>query len=169
MLYAVAAHGKVSLEVLDSLCCADAAMALDVNAQGISNWLCAMTALGASGPRSSTRCARQRQRLPRTAKNVSNTLLALAETSGVLPEVFESLCWAAVAKMQDSNARNVANMLWAMAEISWVLPEVFDSLCRAVAAKVQDFDAQNFAALPGLFKRYEGRWQRSTEPWIASS
>ncbi len=59
----------------------------------------------------------------------------MATTSRVLFEVFDSLCRAAAAKVQDFNAQEVANTLWAMATTSRVLPEVFDSLCRAPTAK----------------------------------
>ena len=70
---------------------------------------------------------------------------AMATTSRVLPEVFESLCWAAAAKVHGFNAQEVANTLWAMAKSSRVLPEVFESLCRAAAAKVQDFNMREVA------------------------
>ena len=48
-------------------------------------------------------------------------------------DVFDALCQAAAAKVQDFNAQDLANTLWAMATTSRVPPEVFDSLCRAAA------------------------------------
>ena len=68
----------------------------------------------------------------------------MAETSRVRPEVFDSPCPAAAAKVQDFNARDFAKKLRAMAETSRARPEVFDSPCPAAAAKVQDFNAQDF-------------------------
>ncbi len=38
----------------------------------------------------------------------------MATTSRVLLEVFDSLCRAAAAKVQDFNAQEAANMLWAI-------------------------------------------------------
>ncbi len=67
------------------------------------------------------------------AHGLANTLWGTAKTSRVLPEVLDSLCQAAAAKVQDFNAQGLANTLWAMATTSRVLPEVFDSLCRAAA------------------------------------
>ncbi len=55
-LYAVAAFGKVSLEVFDMLSYADAVMVQDVNAQGLSDTLCAMAELGKFRSRPSTDC-----------------------------------------------------------------------------------------------------------------
>ena len=49
--------------------------------------------------------------------------------SRVLPEVFDSLCRAAAAKLPDSNMQEVVNALWAMSTTSRVLPEVCGSLC----------------------------------------
>ncbi len=63
------------------------------------------------------------------AQGLASTLWAMAKTSRVLPEVFESLCRAAAAKVQDFNMQEVANTLWAMTTTSRVLPEVCDSLC----------------------------------------
>ena len=67
------------------------------------------------------------------ALNLANTQWAMAKTSRVLPEVFDSLCRAAAAKVQDFNAQDLANTLWAMAKTSRVLPEDFDSLCQRTA------------------------------------
>ena len=70
-------------------------------------------------------------------------------TSSVLDplfcQVFDSLCRAAAAKVQDFNSQGLADTLWAMAKTGRVRPEVFALLCWAAAAKVQDFNAQELA------------------------
>jgi hypothetical protein len=43
------------------------------------------------------------------ARNVANMLWAMAEISWVLPEVFDSLCRAVAAKVQDFDAQNFAS------------------------------------------------------------
>ncbi len=45
------------------------------------------------------------------ALNLANTLWGLVKTSRVLPEVIDSLCRAAAAKVQDFDAQEVANTL----------------------------------------------------------
>ncbi len=59
--------------------------------------------------------------------------------------IFESLCNASHAKLQDFNAQDLANTLWAMAKTGTQMPDVFEALCTAAARKLQDFNAQGLA------------------------
>ncbi len=89
-------------EVFDSLCQAATVKMLastrrvlpeDVNAQGISNKLCAMDALGASGLRSSTRWAVQMQRRCQTATHRASPTRCTPwlRWAGSCPKSFDSL------------------------------------------------------------------------------
>ena len=96
-------------------------MAQDVNAQGISNKLCAMAALGASGPRSSTRWAVQMQRRFQTATHRASPTRCTPwlRWAGSCPKSFDSLNYTDAAKAQDVKVRDVntqerANTLWAI-------------------------------------------------------
>ncbi len=68
------------------------------------------------------------------ARHLANVLHARASVTGTSSafdppfcQVFESLCRAAAAKVQDFNAQEVASTLWAIAKTSRVLPEFLDT------------------------------------------
>ncbi len=53
--------------------------------------------------------------MARTGTHMPEVFLqAMVKTSGVLTEVFDSLCRAAAAKVQAFNAQDLVNTLWAM-------------------------------------------------------
>ena len=59
--------------------------------------------------------------------------------------IFESLCNASHAKLQDFDAHDLRRLLWAMAKTGTQMRDVFEAFCAEAARKVQDFNAQGLA------------------------
>ncbi len=53
--------------------------------------------------------------LDSNARNIANTIWAMAKTGTPLPETLEALLMAAAQKVQEFNALELATTLWAMA------------------------------------------------------